>query len=50
MEYSQLIDRMDNCPVIAAVHQHQWQEALESPVEIIFCLDASLLTIKEMAV
>lgn len=48
MEYSQIIYRMENCPVIAAVHQHQWQAALESPVEIIFYLDASLMTIRDM--
>ena len=47
MKYSQIIDRMENCPVIAAVHDSQWDRALTSPVEIIFYLDANLLTIKD---
>ena len=47
MKYSQIIDRVENCPVIAAVHDVQWDRALASPVEIIFYLDANLLTIKE---
>ncbi len=47
MNHSQLIDRIENCPVIAAVHDSQWGQVLQSPVEIIFYLDASLLTVKD---
>ncbi len=47
MQYREFVDRIENCPVIAAVHRHQLERALKSPVEIIFYLDASLLTIKE---
>ena len=47
MTYSQLIDRIESCPVIAAVHDSQWGRVLQSPVEIIFYLDASLLTVKD---
>lgn len=47
MQYREFVDRIENCPVIAAVHDHQWQQALESPVEIIFYLDANLLTIND---
>ena len=45
MQYSDLLERIENCPVIAAVHDSQWDRVLQSPVEVIFYLDASLLTI-----
>lgn len=47
MKYKQIINRIENSPVIAAVHDSQWDKVLDSPVEIIFYLDANLLTIRE---
>ena len=47
MHHSQTIQRMEDSPVIAAVHDSQWDRVLHSPVEIIFYLDANLLTIKD---
>ncbi len=47
MHHSQIIQRIENCPVIAAVHDSGWDRVLASPVEIIFYLDANLLTIKD---
>ena len=47
MRYSELIDRIECCPVIAAVHESQWERALTAPPEILFYLDASLLTIRQ---
>ena len=34
-------------PVIAAIGDDKWQEALESPVRVIFYMSANLLTIQE---
>lgn len=47
MTRSQLCDRLDRSPVIAAVRADRFQEALASPAEVIFRLDASLLTVQE---
>ena len=47
MHCSQIIQRIEDCPVIAAVHDSGWDKVLTSPVEIIFYLDANLLTIKD---
>lgn len=47
MRYSELKDSLERCPVIAAVHANQWTQALEAPPELIFLLDANLLTIKQ---
>jgi len=45
MELAQLLDRLECCPVIAAVREQKFQAALAAPVEVLFCLDAHLLTI-----
>ena len=34
-------------PVIAAIQDDKWQEALQSPVQVLFYLSADLLTVKE---
>ena len=47
MRYSELIDAIECCPIIAAVHEDSWQKALTAPPEIIFYLDANLLTVKD---
>ena len=47
MHNSDVLQRIEDCPVIAAVHDSQWDRVLQSPVEIIFYLDANLLTIDE---
>ena len=47
MRYSELKDSLERCPVIAAVHQEQWDSALNAPPELLFLLDASLLTIRQ---
>lgn len=40
-----LSDRLERSPVIAAVRDDAWQQALASPVEVIFYLKANLLTV-----
>ena len=49
MRVSELIDRLECCPVIAAVRENKWEAALASPAEVLFHLEASLLTVKERA-
>ncbi len=46
MESAQLMDRLERCPVIAAVRKPSFEAALASPVEVLFCLDAQLLTVR----
>lgn len=47
MRIDELIDRLECCPVIAAVQEDKFRAALASPVEVIFCLEPHLLTIRE---
>ncbi|MBQ8599159.1 MAG: glycerol-3-phosphate responsive antiterminator [Oscillospiraceae bacterium] len=47
MRYTELMDMLAACPVVAAVHEYQWEAALQAPPDILFYLDASLLTVKE---
>ena len=45
MLFSQLTDSLERMPVIAAVQENLWKEALASPAEVIFHLNANLLTV-----
>ena len=47
MTRSELYDCLADCPVIAAVHENRFEEALRSPAGIIFLLGGSILTVKE---
>lgn len=38
---------LEENPIIAAVHEHSFEAALRSPVSVIFCLKASILTVAE---
>lgn len=40
---------LEDFPVIAAVQENKFQAALESPVDVIFCLEPHLLSIRERA-
>ena len=44
MLLSDMNDRLERCPVIAAVKDNQWQEAINSPASIIFHLKANVMT------
>lgn len=44
---SQIISCLEQNPVIAAIGDDKWQQALESPVQVIFYMSANLLTIGE---
>lgn len=47
MRFSELKNQLEQNPVIAAVHESQWEKALTAPPEIIFYLDANLLTVRD---
>lgn len=42
-----LVNMLENFPVIAAVQENKFQAAIESPVDVIFCLEPHLLTIRD---
>ena len=47
MRASELSDRLESCPVIAAIRDNKWQSALDSPSEVLFYLEPHLSTIRE---
>lgn len=47
MQISELVTCLECDPVIAAVSDDKWAEALESPAKVIFYLSADLLTVPE---
>ena len=47
MKMTDLTTRLEHFPIIAAVQENKFQAALEAPVDIIFCLEPHLLTIRE---
>lgn len=44
---SDIMSCLECNPVIAAIGDDKWQQALESPVQVIFYMSANLLTIQE---
>ena len=47
MKKQELLNRLELCPVIAAVQDTAFEAALDSPAEVIFCLKSNLLTVAE---
>ncbi len=47
MNSRELIERLELNPIIAAVHEHDFEAALSSPAEVIFCLKASILGVAD---
>lgn len=47
MQASQLADRLECCPIIAAVRDDRFDQALSSPAEVLFYLEASLMSVRE---
>lgn len=43
----ELTDRLECLPIIAAIREDRWDKALSSPAEVLFYLEASLLTVGE---
>ena len=47
MEKRKLMDLLEQCPVIAAVHDRYFDKAIHSPCEVIFLLGSNILTIPQ---
>ena len=47
MQPQELIECLEDNPVIAAIGDDKWPDALESPVQVLFYLSANLLTVRE---
>ena len=47
MNSRELIERLELNPIIAAVHEHDFEAALASPAEMIFCLKTNILTVAD---
>lgn len=47
MKHSQILFCLESDPVIAAVTDEKWEDAVKSPAQVIFYLSANLLTVKE---
>lgn len=47
MPAERIHDRLERCPVVAAIPDTRFSLALSSPAEVIFCLKANLLTVAE---
>lgn len=46
MQIGELLDRLERCPVVAAVRENSFSAALTAPVEVLFCLESHLLTVR----
>lgn len=47
MRTADLKERLEDFPLIAAIRDDRWEKALQSPAEVLFYLEANLLTVKE---
>lgn len=47
MHAADLQERLECFPIIAAIRDDRWQKALTSPAEVLFYLEANLLTVKQ---
>lgn len=47
MSPRELLECLEDNPVIAAIGDDKWQDALESPVQVLFYLSANLLNVQE---
>ena len=47
MHTSELMDRLESAPVIAAIRDSKWQAALRSPSTVLFYLEPHLSTVRE---
>ncbi|MBO5912130.1 MAG: glycerol-3-phosphate responsive antiterminator [Clostridia bacterium] len=45
---AELIERLENCPVVAAIREDGFNDALNSPAEVIFLLGCSILTVADL--
>ena len=47
MQIREIVDCLEQNPVVAAIRDDKWSAALESPAQVLFYLSADLLTVKD---
>ena len=47
MRANELKNRLECFPIIAAIRDNRWRQALNSPAEILFYLEANILTVRD---
>lgn len=47
MRANELKNRLERFPIIAAIRDNRWRQALNSPAEILFYLEANILTVRD---
>ena len=47
MKLQPILDCLECDPVIAAIRDDRWQEAIDSPAQVLFYLSAEVLTVAE---
>ncbi len=47
MRAAELLDRLECFPIIAAIRENRWQQALHAPPEVLFYLESNLLTVQQ---
>lgn len=47
MQLSEMVDCLEQNPVIAAIGEDKWEAALASPAQVLFYLTADLMTVRE---
>ena len=47
MQFSQLMDCLEQNPVIAAICDDKWEQAIHSPAQVLFYLSADIMTVRQ---
>ena len=47
MTLCEIHERLESCPLVASVHENQFEQALESPAQIVFLLEGTVLTVPD---
>lgn len=47
MRVAEMLERLECFPIIAAVREDRWEQAIASPAEVIFHLECNILTVAE---
>lgn len=47
MQFGSFLDCLEQNPVIAAISDDKWDEALDSPAQVLFYLSADIMTVKD---
>ncbi len=47
MTFSEIQERLGICPLVASVHEDRFEQALESPTQIVFVLEGTVITVAD---